>query len=1265
MQFRLHSSLKFLRLAGALLTRRRTLASCQAIFVFASSAITASTLYAQDADVIRGRVTGPNAEPVAHASVVATTLSGGVNRTTTTDNDGRYSLTFANGDGDYWVTVTAVGYTARRMEVKRLGEQQILIGDMRLQRSGQVLDSVRVTAPMRQRATRDTGTADIGGTETRPITEVLTVDQLADLALLAGSFPGVQIITNDGSPSTFSVLGLTPEQNQTTLNGMRFNGTSLPRDAAFEVSLAVSPYDVSRGGFSGAQLALRSRPPTNLTLRANSLALDAPQLQWTDAAGRTLGQEFNNLSLGGVVTTPIRRDRSFLHVAYQASQRFTDLRTLLDANSSGLNALGLATDSLTRLRNILTRQGVPLTVDAVPALRKSNQGLLYGAVDLTSPSATSGRALNVMYTGSWSRQSPAALGPTSFPAQGGTRNNWQGGVQMRHTGSFGFGMLSETQVSLSGSHSDGSRYVNLPSAQVRIVSNIANNDNSIQTLSFGGSAALDREQGTSLVAAANQLSWFSRNNKHRLKLSSEVSRESLNEQLASNTLGTFRFNSLADLEAGRPSAFVRQMVSPRHDIANYRAGLALSDGYSIKPSFQILYGVRVDLNRFQAGPVRNAAIESAFGARNDVVPNRIDFSPRVGFAWSYGTTRQVAAVAGAARAPRATIRGGMGIFQGVPSPVSLTGALDNTGLPNAARQLTCNGPAAPAPNWMAYRNDVNTIPSTCLDGAGAVPFTNASPGIVYYDKAFAPPSSVRGNVQWSGEILDGRFQLQVDATESINLSQAGFIDRNFLDDTRFTMPGEGNRPVFVAANSIDTATGSSSLAARRTTNFGTVTELRSDLRSESRQLTLNLTPLGVHSTLRWNVAYVLSSIREQTRGFSSTAGNPLSVEWSRSGFDSRHQFIYSLGYNVLDMFRVSWSGSFRSGQPFGAYVDGDINGDGRNNDRAFIPDPARMPTGSQRDAMERLLATGSRSARSCLRKQLNRMAARNNCEGPWTSSASLNIALNPVRWWHSNRLDVALQLANPLGAADLLLHGDNQLRGWGQSPALNDILYYVNGFNRSTQLFSYDVNPRFGDASASRNTLRNPVVMTAIVRFDFGPTRERQSLTTQLDRGRRDSSARMSEAALKSLVVSGGVFNPIAAILRNSDTLRLSSPQADSITLMAGQYTRRIEVIWTPIVKQLAALPERYNRGAAYDAYVSGRRQTIDLLSQLAPRILGLLSESQRRALPVEVQSHLNTRYLATIRSGTAGLGLAFLPGVSAPTGSTGGGGALVASPRR
>ena len=88
------------------------------------------------------------------------------------------------------------------------------------------------------------------------------------------------------------------------------------------------------------------------------------------------------------------------------------------------------------------------------------------------------------------------------------------------------------------------------------------------------------------------------------------------------------------------------------------------------------------------------------------------------------------------------------------------------------------------------------------------------------------------------------------------------------------------------------------------------------------------------------MSYVYSNVREQTRGFSSTAGDPLAVEWARSPFDSRHQLVYNLGYNFFDFVRLNWFGSVRSGSPFTPMIIGDANGDGYSNDRAFVFDPA-------------------------------------------------------------------------------------------------------------------------------------------------------------------------------------------------------------------------------------------------------------------------------------------------------------------------------------
>src|SRR5262245_29431633 len=82
-------------------------------------------------DVIRGRVTGPDSLPIEGVVVTATSISGNVNRTARTDRQGRYTITFANGEGDYMMSFAAIGFAARRFELKRVADEDVLIGDTR------------------------------------------------------------------------------------------------------------------------------------------------------------------------------------------------------------------------------------------------------------------------------------------------------------------------------------------------------------------------------------------------------------------------------------------------------------------------------------------------------------------------------------------------------------------------------------------------------------------------------------------------------------------------------------------------------------------------------------------------------------------------------------------------------------------------------------------------------------------------------------------------------------------------------------------------------------------------------------------------------------------------------------------------------------------------------------------------------------------------------------------------------------------------------
>ncbi|MDQ3081270.1 MAG: TonB-dependent receptor, partial [Gemmatimonadota bacterium] len=252
----------------------RRLTFCCAVLLIASAAF-ARSAQSQQADVIRGRVIDGDSVALENVLVTVTSVTGNVSRTARTDRGGRFTVTFPGGDGDYMVAYASLGFAARQFQVKRNADEDILVADAKLTRIGAILDPVQVTA-QREQVRRGDIPADVGGTD-RPLSNaVVPADLMGDLAAMAASLPGVQSVPGaDGGADGYSVLGLGADQNSTTLDGMQFGGSNLPRDASIGSSLVTSPYDVSRGGFSGAQMTLRTRSGSNFVTRGMSANVDA------------------------------------------------------------------------------------------------------------------------------------------------------------------------------------------------------------------------------------------------------------------------------------------------------------------------------------------------------------------------------------------------------------------------------------------------------------------------------------------------------------------------------------------------------------------------------------------------------------------------------------------------------------------------------------------------------------------------------------------------------------------------------------------------------------------------------------------------------------------------------------------------------------------------------------------------------------------------------------------------------------------------------
>ncbi|MET0399018.1 MAG: carboxypeptidase-like regulatory domain-containing protein [Longimicrobiaceae bacterium] len=1188
---------------------------------------------AAQADVIRGRVTNVEGLPLPGVRVVATSLPGSVTREARTNDQGGYQIVFPGGPGDYMMGFALPGYDYRQFEIKRLADEAVLVADARL--SVIQLDTLVVAAPVQQRVSRGARTPDVSGTERAVATGSLPPEQQGNVAAMAASLPGVVLVPGlEGEPDAFSVLGLGGDQNAVTLNGMPMGPGTLPRDAAVSASLTTAPADPSRGGFSGAGFDIGSRSGSNFRTRGMSMQLTSPRVQWTDPAGRALGSEYTNLSLGGTASGPIRRNKSFYNVSYELGRQSRDNQTLLTTSTLGLRNAGIAPDSVARFLEILRGQQVPALAGAGRQDRLSDNGSVLGTLDFSPPSSTSGQSFGVTFNGSWRRQSPVGGGVSQLASAGGERRGWGGGVQGRHSGYFGL-VLTETTAGLNLSRDAGEPYLSLPAGRVRVSSAFADGASGVQSLVFGGNQGLSSASSSVSGSFQNHLSWFDDANKHRVKLSTELQYSGGTQDASSNLLGSFAFNSLADLEAGRPASFSRTLATRERTTGMVTGALSLGDAYRRSAELQLQYGVRVEGSRVTTLPAFNPLVESTFGRRNDRIPSPVSVSPRLGFSYTLGKAPEIASFVGAAPAPRAVVRGGVGVFTNGGGTGQLGSALDNTGLPVDARQIMCVGPAAPVPQWWTYAADPGTIPDRCADGSTGTVFSSAAPGVTLFSPDFRPQSSIRSNLSWNGSVLRGRLSLVVEGTYSVNLHQQRTLDLNFDPTARFTLAGEG-RPVFVDPASIVPATGSvASRGARVSQAFSAVSEVRSDLESRSTQLSLRLSPFTRGpSRFGWSAAYTWSRVREQVSGFSSTAGNPLDVEWARSA-QAPHQVNYTLRYNFFDAVQVSWSGWLRSGSAFTPTVAGDVNGDGSAfNDRALVPAPSSGPDPALAEGMRRLLDAAPRATRECLERQLGAIAERNSCRAPWSTGASLSATLDRARFRLPQRGSVSFSLSNPLGAADLLINGSGNLRGWGQSALTDPSLLYVRGFDPETRRFRYEVNPRFGATRPELLTLRSPVMLTVSMRLDLGATRERQSLAQQLAAGRSAPGTRFPEQFFRSLG-SSAVINPMAAVLREQDSLRLTSAQADSIASMNRRYTYRADSLWAPVAAYLAALPGEFSERDAYDRYRRARRAQIEMLMEIGPTVRALLTPGQRRKLPAQILNMLDRRYLVSIRNGS------------------------------
>lgn len=1026
-------------------------------------------------DLITGRVTGPDGQPVAGARVEVVSAESGIRRTATTGGDGRYTLAFPDGGGSYRVRATAPGLTSPQVGLARQADEDVLVANLRLGQQVVTLEGIQVQAERPQPGRGETGAQErfLSGEVVSRLP--LENNDAATLATLSPGVVGVAQGDSSEARGAFSVAGQRASLNNVTLDGASFSSAltggqagggsplGFPQEGLRGTQVVTNTFDVSRGQFAGGLVSMTTRGGTNNLSGSFQYVLRDPSLQGTGGEAYTGGGYTQNRVSGGI-GGPIVRDKLFYYASFQLQRRTDELFALRASDDAAtLDALGVSADSVSRFLSILQDQyGIP-TVGQTGAFGRTGDAFsVLGRVDWT---ASETHTLALRGHLSLFDQDDARIGFLDLRQNGGESQTRGWGGIATLTSRFGSGWVNELRLSLTQDRRDQDPYAQVPEGRVRVSSTLPDGTTGISTLVFGGDRSLPTASRERTLEATNELSLLWRES-HRIKVGALVNHGAFEQRGTSNVFGTFSFNSLEDFAAGRAASFTRSLAPRETSGGGLNAALWLGDTWRPTQKLQLTFGARLEGSRFGETPEANPEVERLFGRRTDRAPSEVRVSPRAGFSLRLNDQGE----------PLRLFRGGIGEFRG-RAPFGLyAGALDQTGLDQGETQLVCVGEAVPMPDWAAFGSDPAAIPSACADGGMGTPSAGRRPNVTLFSDDFGAPRSWRGSLGFQAQ-LRPRLNVNVDLNHARGVGLYGVRDLNLVATPAFTLSDEG-RPVYAPAEAIVPSTGEVGLfASRRAPEFAQVLALDSELESTTTQLTMGVSgqlPLRIFAQAN----YTFSRSRDQSsfsccsaaQGFSSatTAGDPNRREWATSDLERRHSLNVVLGVPIRQSFEVTLVGRASSGAPFTPLVGGDVNGDGARNDRAFVFSPDAAADPAVAEGMRSLLAAAPERVRECLREQTGEIAERNSCRGPWSATLDLRTTFRPTLPRLGRRLTVSLDAVNLGAGLDLLLHDSDGLRGWGQGGFADPVLVYPDSFSVADRRFVYRVNERFGQSRARR-----------------------------------------------------------------------------------------------------------------------------------------------------------------------------------------------------
>lgn len=938
------------------------LASACALFVGASFTV----VEAQNVTTgsITGRVLDEQGGVLPGATIEAVHQPTGTMYTGVAEAEGQFSLLNVRVGGPYQVKVTLAGFRTQTLDdvTVNLGEERSLDVKLRLE---SLTETVQVTAEISGQFS-PTNQGSASNVSQAAIENLPTIARRIDDFARTNPFFQQQQVGAEGS--ALSVAGRNNRYNNIQLDGAVNNdlfglaASGVPGgqadaqpvslDAIQEIQLLVSPYDVRQGGFSGGGVNAITKSGANSFFgtayyfgRSQSLVGDGPN-------DRPVS-EFGDRQYGGSVGGPIVRNRAFFFTNLDYGRRKTP--TGWSADGSAGQDFGREAEVQRFLSILRSRYNYdPGAAGEFSRRNENNKFFVRGDVNLKPGHQLVVRHNYIDAIGDIGTPS----GTTWLFPDGFYQFNTQVNSTVAQLNSAFGRMVNEFRVTVQPirDRRGGQQDFNglFPRVTVNVSSNGTVNAGREQ---FSTANELDQD----VIELTDDLTLV--RGKHTFTLGTHNEFFKFRNLFIRDNFGTYRFTSLDLFEQGLAQQYDYSfsLTGDPKQAARFKVnqfGFYAGDTWRLASNFTLTYGVRMDMPTFPDAPTRNPATETLFGYRTDVVPEGIQWSPRVGFNYALGTTA------------RQQVRGGIGLFSGRTPYVWLSNQYGNTGIEFRRLSLPLN-----AATRIPFVTDINNQPTNVGNAA-----TNE---IDLADPDYEYPQLVRGNIAYDRELPLGLvasteflFSTVVKDIkyENLNLEQIGTrpdgrplyrrIPTTGLSDVIFlTNTNEGHSYNF--AVKLDkpfrngwSASGSYAFGESEAINDGTSSQAASN----------------------WGFLYV--------------PGDPNNAPLVTSNYEVRHRINLS-GIYRFDLKKVGVTASAfyngQNGRPWSASFNLDVNGDTRtSNDQLYIPasaDEVVFRNGTYQDLLNYVNSVG-------LGDYIGQIVPRNAAYSPWFHQTDLRLTFD-------------------------------------------------------------------------------------------------------------------------------------------------------------------------------------------------------------------------------------------------------------------------------